>query len=111
MAAQDIRAEVEDWIADEIGKQPFGYAVTWGPQGVPNGQGGVIRIVAWAAVITYANPSLDEGDLYHLAELGMTRPKEDEVRKQVTDGMRQLRELARSKLPGLNGRTAKAVRG
>lgn len=111
MAAQEIKTEVEAWVADEIGKQHFGYAVTWDPQPIPNGQGGVVRIVAWMAVITYANPVLGEGDLYHLADLGMTRPKEDDVRKQVTDGMRQLRELARSKLPALNGRARKVVPG
>lgn len=115
MASLDIKAEVETWVADEIGKQcfgeDFGYAVTWGPQPVPNGQGGAILIAAWTALITCRNPSLDEGDLYHLAQLGMTRPKEADVRAEVTNGMRQLRELATQKATGQNGRRRLIVPG
>lgn len=115
MAAQEIKTEVEAWIADEIGKQhfgeDFGYAVTWGPQMVPNGQGGAATIAPWVALITCRNPLLGQGDLYHVAQLGVTRPKEDEVRKQVTDGLRQLRQLARSKTSGANGHARKAVPG
>lgn len=115
MAAQEIKTEVEDWIADEIGKQcfgeDFGYAVTWGPQPTPNGQGGAVLVAPWMAIITCRNPLLGQPDLYHLAQLGISRPKETDVRTQVTDGMRQLRELARSKTSGLNGHAAKAVPG
>lgn len=115
MAAQDIRAQAEAWVADEIGKQcfgeDFGWAVTWGPVPVPNGQGGAVIVPAWTAVIVMRNPLLGQGDLFHLAQLGAPRPKEADVRAQVTDGLRQLRELARSKTAGLNGRGLKAVPG
>lgn len=115
MAAQDIRTKVEAWVRDEINMkclgEDFGHAVAWGPQPMPNGQGGAVLIPMWTALITFRNPLLGEGDLYHLAQLGITRPKEADVRAQVTDGMRQLRELARSKTSGLNGHAAKAVPG
>jgi hypothetical protein len=115
MAAQDIRNDVEAWLADEIGKQcfgeDFGWAVTWGPAPVPNGQGGMVMIPAWTAIITMQNPMLGEGELYHVAQLGAPRPKEADVRAQVTDGLRQLRELAKSKIGGSNGRARRAVPG
>lgn len=115
MASLDIKAEVETWVADEIGKQcfgeDFGHAVAWGPQPMPNGQGGAVLVPAWTAVITFRNPLLGQPDLYHLAQLGIIRPKEADVRTQVTDGMRQLRELAKSKTSGLNGHSRQAVPG
>jgi hypothetical protein len=106
-AAQDIRPQVEAWVIDEIRKcalgEQYGFAVTWGPQPVPNGQGGAVLVPAWACVITCQNPLLGQGDLYHLAQLGAPRPKEADVRREVADGIRQLRDLARTKIGEPNG--------
>ena len=110
MAAQDIKAEVDAWVADQIGKQCFGedygYAVAWGPAPVPRPDGQMVIVPAWTAVITCLSPLAGEGSLFHLAQLGASRPREADVRHQVTDGIRQLRELARSKLAGPNGALA-----
>lgn len=115
MAAQDIRRDVIAWVKDEIGRQcfgeDFGWAVTWGPVPVPDGQGGMVMIPAWMAVITMPNPLLGQGDLYHLAQLGAPRPKEADVRREVTDGLRKLRDLAKSKITGSNGHARQAVPG
>lgn len=115
MAAQDIRRDVIAWVKDEIGKQcfgeDFGWAVTWGPAPVPNGQGGAVLVPAWTAVITFRNPLLGGGELYHLAQLGAPRPKEADVRREVASGISQLRDLAKSKISGANGRAAQAVPG
>ena len=114
MAAQDIRRDVIAWVKDEIGKQcfgeDFGWAVTWGLAPVQTPQG-VVMVAAWTAVITFRNPLLGEGELYHLAQLGAPRPKEADVRREVASGISQLRELAKSKISGANGRAAAAVPG
>lgn len=107
MTAQDIRAEVDTWVADEIAKQcfgeDFGFAVTWVPVPVPQADGRAVVVPGWSALITCLSPLAGEGHLYHLAQLGAPRPKESDVRHQVDDGIRQLRELARSKIGGSNG--------
>lgn len=114
MAADDIKSQVDAWVADEIGKQAFGeafgFAVTWGPAPVQAPQG-MVMIPAWSAVISCLNPLLEGGDLFHLAQLGAPRPKEADVRQQVADGIRQLRELARSKISGANGARTPLVPG
>jgi hypothetical protein len=75
-----------------------------GPQGVQ-------MIPAWMAVITMRNPLLGQGDLYHLAQLGAPRPEEDDVRRQVADGLRQLRELAQRQVAGSSGHSKQGVPG
>lgn len=106
IAAQDIRAEVDTWVADEVRKvclgEQYGWAVTWGPVPMPGPQGAVM-IPLWQLVLTCRNPLAGQGELYHLAQLGAPRPKRAEVQKQVSDGVRQLRELAKSKISGTNG--------
>ena len=115
MAAQDIAAQVQDWVAGEIGRQcfgeDFGFAVTFGPAQVPNGQGGAVMVASWQLLMTTANPLLGQGDLYHLVPLGVTRPKEDQVRALVADGVRQLRDLARSQTAAGNGASSSGVPG
>lgn len=115
MAAENIGTQVEAWVADECGKQclgeDFGWAVAWGPVPVQLPGGGVQVLPAWTAVLTMRGPLLGEGDLYHLAQLGAPRPREADVRAQVADGLRQLRELARSKIAGGNGRAKQGVPG
>jgi hypothetical protein len=112
MAAEDIRAQVQAWVEDEIGKQcfgeAFGWSLGWFPAPVPT-PGGAVVIPAWQLLITCHNPVLGEGPLYHIAQLGYPRPKEDDVRREIADGLRQLRDLAASKLSGLNGRAKKAL--
>lgn len=112
MAAQDIRAQVQGWVEDEISKQCFGegygWALTWGPAPVAT-PAGTVLVAAWQLLLTCGNPVLGEGELYHLAQLGAPRPKEEDVRREVGEGLRQLRELAASKLTGLNGRAKKAL--
>jgi len=112
MAAEDIGAQVTAWVEDEIGKQCFGeaygWSLAWGPAPVQT-PGGVVVVPAWTLALTCRNPVLGEGELYHLAQLGAPRPKEADVRREIADGLRQLRDLAASKLPGLNGRAKKAL--
>ena len=113
MAAQDIRPQVEIWVLTEIRKlclgEDYGFAVTWGPQALPNGQGGAVMVPQWMAVITARNPLLGEGELFHLANLGAPRPQEAHVRREVAEGIRQLRELAASKIRGSNGHADKSA--
>jgi hypothetical protein len=114
MAAQDIRTEAGSWVADEIGKQclgeDFGWSVTWAPVPAP-GPAGPVAVAAWIAVITMRNPLLGQGELYHLAQLGAPRPREADVRREVADGLRQLRELAARQVRGSNGHARAAVPG
>lgn len=117
MAADDITAQAQAWAADEIARQclgeNYGWSVTWGPVAMPNGQGGAVMVPVWQLLLTCRNPLLGEGDLYHLAQIGFPRPKEADVRREVAEGLRQLRELASSKIAGGNGRApvAGAPRG
>jgi hypothetical protein len=114
MAAQDIKAQVELWVISEIKKQglgeDFGFAVTWGPAPVQTPQG-VVVVPAWHLLLTCRNPLLGEGELYHMGQLGAPRPKEADVRREVASGVRQLRDLAASKLAGSNGHGKQAVPG
>lgn len=114
MTAQDIRTEVDTWVADEIGKQAFGeafgWAVTWGPAPAQGPQG-MVMVPLWQLLITARNPLLGQGDLYHLAQLGAPRPKEADVRREAAEGLRQLRELARAQTAGANGHGRQAVPG
>jgi hypothetical protein len=109
MGAQDIRAETEAWVADQVGNvcfgEEYGFAVAWGPAPVQAPQGAVM-IPVWQLVLTARNPIVTEPALYHLAVLGQPRPKEADVRREVNEGIRQLRDLARSKVTGLNGAKA-----
>ena len=113
MAAQDIKAQLDAWIEDEIGKvcfgEAYGWALSWAPAPAQGPQG-MVMIPAWQLLITCANPLLGQGDLYHIVpvqQLGLTRPVEADVRREVADGIRQLRELAKSKISGGNGHTPK----
>lgn len=114
MAAKDIRAQVELWVIDEIKKQglgeEYGFAVTWGPAPVQAPQG-VVLVPAWQLLLTCRNPMVGEGELYHLAQLGAPRPKDADVRREVAGGVRQLRDLAASKIAGSNGHARQAVPG
>jgi hypothetical protein len=114
MAAEDITAQVTAWVLDETGKQCFGehygVAVTWAVAPLQTPQGAVM-IPAWQLVITCRNPLAGQGDLFHLAQLGIPRPDQAGVRKEVADGIRQLRELVESKLAGTNGRPRLVVPG
>ena len=112
-ANDDIRAQVTAWVEDEIRKQAFGvsygWALTWGPAPVQTPDGVVVVPAAWQLLLTCGNPVLGEGELYHVAQVGAPRPKEDDVRREVAEGLRQLRDLAASKLSGLNGHGKKAL--
>ena len=114
MPADDISAQVSAWVQDEMNKQrfgeDFGWSVSWGPQPVPT-PGGMVVIPVWQALITCRNPLLGQGELFLLVQLGAPRPKEDDVRRQIADGVRQLRELAASKLSGANGHRKAAIPG
>jgi hypothetical protein len=114
VAAEDIGIQVSDWVHDEISKvcfgEDYGWAVTWVPVPVQGPQG-MVMIPAWQLVLTCQNPLLGQGDLYHLAQLGAPRPKRADVQKEVADGVRQLRELAKSKISGANGHAAAVVPG
>jgi hypothetical protein len=115
MAAVDIGAQVLAWAMDEAGKQAFteefGVSVTWTAAPVQTPQG-VIAVPGWQLLITFRNPLVGQGDLFHMVPAGTPRPKEADVRSNVTDGMAKLRDLAASKLSGSNGKApAKAGRG
>jgi hypothetical protein len=106
----NISREVEEWVEDEIGKQRFGedysYAVTLGAT-VAQTLEGPQQIPTWMLLVTTRSPILSEGPLFHgPVPIGAARPKESDVREQVAEGIRQLRELFRSKLAGANGHGA-----
>jgi hypothetical protein len=103
----DISAEVTGWVADEIGKQRFGedygYAVMLAPSMLQTPQGPA-QVPMWALLITARSPLLGQGPMYHgPVPLGVARPAEDEVRAQVTKGLKALRDLAASQLASANG--------
>ena len=110
----DIQAEVLGWALDELDKQRFSEdyaaAVTFAPSPLQTPQG--MRLVpAWLLLITARSPLLGEGPLYHgPVGIGAPRPEEKPVRAAVADGVRQLRDLAASKLAAGNGH-AKAPLG
>ena len=112
--AQDIRFEVEARVAAEVSNQAFGeafgWAVTWGPAPVQTPQGTVL-VPLWQLVLTCRNPLPGGGELFHMAQLGMPRPKEADVRREVASGIAQLRDLAKSKLSGSNGHAKQPVPG
>ena len=101
--ADDIHAQVCTWIASEIDKtglgETYGYAVTWDRVAVQGPQGQVI-IPAWHLLLTCRSPLLGQGDLFHLADLGVPRPVLATVRSAVAEGVGKLRDLAASKLAG-----------
>lgn len=112
----DIHAEVLGWVLDEIGKQrlgeEFAAAVQLGAAQVMT-QAGPSMMPAWTMLITARSPLLGQGPMYHgPVPVGGPRPVEDEVRAAVADGLRQLRNLAASKLAGANGKPpARVARG
>lgn len=104
----NLQRQAEEWAEDEIGKQAlgedFGYAVSLQQAMVATPQGPV-AVPAWALLLTTRSPVLKEGPLYHgPVPVGSPAPVEADVRAHVTEGMRLLRELARSKLAAGNGR-------
>ena len=108
MAAEDIHAQVLGWALDETGKQAFGedfgVAVAFGMAMMQTPAG---PAQMWSLFITARNPILGEGPLYHgPVPVGSPRPVEAEVRKQVGEGIRMLRDLGKRKLAGNNGRPA-----
>ena len=110
--ATDIQAEVLGWVLDEIDKQrmseEFAAAVTFGPA-TAQGPEGSFQVPVWTLMITTRNPLLGQGPLYHgPVSIGSPRPEEKAVRDEVADGLRQLRDLAASKLAGSNGRAVPA---
>jgi hypothetical protein len=99
--------QAEEWAEDEIGKQAlgedFGYAISLQQAMVATPQGPA-AVPMWALLLTTRSPVLKEGPLYHgPAPVGSPAPVEAELRAQVTEGMRLLRELARSRLTAGNG--------
>ena len=109
-----IISEAEAWTEDEIGKQAFGeafdYAITLQMATVPTPQG-PRPVPVWTLFLTGKSPLLAEGPLYHgPVPVGSPKPVEADVRAQVADGIRQLRELARSRLAGSNGHSPLARR-
>jgi hypothetical protein len=105
------------WVLDEVGKQAlgqdYGAAVTFAPSPVQT-PAGIQVIPAWFLLVTARNPILREGPLYHgpvPMSPGAPRPVEAEVRAAVADGLRQLRDLAASKLAGGNGRGPVLAKG
>ncbi len=60
--------------------------------------------VQWVLYMTTRNPLLGEPPLNHTAPLGPIRPGEADVRSQVSEGMRALRDLATRKLATVNGK-------
>jgi hypothetical protein len=110
----DITAEVTGWVAGEIAKQrfgeDFGYAVSLGLAAVQTPQG-VAQVPMWTLLITARNPLLKEGPLYHgPVPIGTPRPEEKNVRAEVTNGLKALRDLAASKLSAGNGRAPAGAR-
>jgi len=104
----NIAREAEAWIEDEIRKRRFGedcsYAITLAQAMMPGGP-----VPAWMLLLTARNPIVTEGPLYHGPVLiGSPAPVEKTAREQVAEGIRQLRELASSKLAGSNGHSALA---
>jgi hypothetical protein len=114
MAAEDITDQVTAWALDEVTKQSmgedFGVAVTCTPTPVAAPQG-MTLVPAWHLLITARNPVLAEGPLFHLAAIGGPRPKQADVRKEAGNGLRLLRDLAKSKLAAGNGHMIRGVRG
>lgn len=113
MAAEDMQARLSGWAVAEAQKGCFGedydVAVTLTPQAAQTPQG-VIPLPVWMLLIATRSPLLGEGPMYHMVPLGGPVPAEDFVRKQVTDGIAQLRNLRSSKLSGMNGHS-KALAG
>jgi hypothetical protein len=106
MAVTDIGAQVKALALDEAGKQcfteDFGVDVTWAPQGIQTPQG-VQPVPGWTLLLTARNPFLGEGPLFHMVPLQATVPDEAMIREAVADGIRQLRDLAASRLASVNG--------
>jgi hypothetical protein len=112
--AQDIAAEVQAWVADEIDRQrmgkEYGFAVAWGAAQVQAEQGSRVLPV-WTLLLTARSPLIGDGPLYHgPVPVGAVRPAEDEVRRHVGEGLRMLRDLAASKLAARNGHGAELAR-
>jgi hypothetical protein len=104
--AIDMHAELLGWVMDEIHLQAmgqeYGAAVTLGV-GQAQGPQGVITVPVWQLLLTGRNPVLGEGPLWHMVPLTGPRPDAAQVRERVGDGLRQLRDLAASKLAQGNG--------
>lgn len=110
----NIAREAEAWAEDEIGKQRFGedyaYALTLGQAAVQTPRGPQ-PVPAWMLLLTARNPIVTEGPLYHgPVPVGSPKPVEAEVRAQIAEGIRLLRQLATSKLAGGNGHSKLALK-
>ena len=106
MAVTDLGAQAKAWALDEAGREcfaeDFGCDVFCSPQVIQGPQGPQL-IPVWVLVLTARNPLLGEGPLHHTVPVGSPAAKEDDVRKAVAEGMQALRDLAASKLAGVNG--------
>jgi hypothetical protein len=103
MAAEDIRAQIEEWVADEVrGKclaDDYGWSVTLLAAPM-QGPAGVQIVPIWHLLLTTRNPMLGEGPLFHFVGLPGPRPEELAVRGEVGKGMAALRDLDGKKLAG-----------
>jgi hypothetical protein len=108
MAAIDAQAEILGWVLDEAGKQCLGQdyrcSVIW-VQVPQQGPGGSITVMAgWALLITGQSPLLKPKYLSHTAELGLTQPDEEDVRRIVREALMALRALRAQLLSAGNGK-------
>lgn len=114
MAAEDIRAQIEGWVADEVrGKclaDDYGWSVTLLAAPMQTAQG-VLVVPVWHLLLTARNPLLGGGPLHHFVPLPGPRPDENAVRGEVGKGMFMLRDLAAKKLAGTNGKSPVLHRG
>jgi hypothetical protein len=110
MAVTDLGAQAKAWALDEAAKQCFtedyGCDVFCMAQAM-QGPSGPVLVSVWVLVLTARNPLLGEGPLHHAVPVGSPVAAEENVRKEVGDGIRALRDLAASKLAGLNGASPK----
>ena len=113
MTAVDIAAQATAWAVAEVEKQclgeEYGVAVFAGAAMMPTPEG-PRQIPVWTLLLTARNPLLKEGPLYHMVPVAPVRPAAEQVTAAVADGLRQLRDLAASKLAGLNGHAGKVPR-
>jgi hypothetical protein len=115
VAAEDIHAQISLWVADEVRSKcladDYGWSVTLLPVSAQT-PAGVQVIPLWHLLLTTRNPLLGEGPLFHFVPIPMpARPDENMVRGEVGEGMAALRDLARKKLAGGNGKPAALHRG
>jgi hypothetical protein len=114
MAITDLGVQAKAWALDEASRRCFtedyGCDLFGMAQAMQTAQGPML-IPVWVLVLTCRNPLLGEGPLHHTVPLGSPVVSEEQVRKAVAEGVRALRDLAASKLAGLNGGAPVPLRG